>query len=60
MIRSHASSGGCRGKEGTPSKRNEPMRNVWKLSLALVLAGLATAAAIACDKDDEKKEPDVI
>ncbi|NBO90706.1 MAG: methyltransferase domain-containing protein [Planctomycetia bacterium] len=34
------------------------MRNVWKLSLALMLAGLATFAAFAAD--DEKKEPDVI
>ncbi|MGL4552492.1 MAG: methyltransferase domain-containing protein [Gemmataceae bacterium] len=36
------------------------MRNVWKLSLALMLACLATVAAVADDKDDDKKEPDVI
>lgn len=36
------------------------MRNTWKLSLALMLMGLATVAAIARDDKDEKKEPDVI
>jgi len=34
------------------------MRHIWKLSLALMLLGLATVAAVAAD--DEKKEPDVI